>query len=540
MSSGPVAESWCYTQIKVVKFSYMWTINNFSFCREEMGEVIKSSTFSSGANDKLKWCLRVNPKGLDEESKDYLSLYLLLVSCPKSEVRAKFKFSILNAKGEETKAMDLRVKYHGQDGGTADYSSAEYPVLYDKQHNKYLDKEYKQKWWENMRKSEKSQRAYRFVQGKDWGFKKFIRRDFLLDEANGLLPDDKLTLFCEVSVVQDSVNISGQNTMNMVKVPECRLADELGGLWENSRFTDCSLCVAGQEFQAHKAILAARSPVFSAMFEHEMEESKKNRVEINDVEPEVFKEMMCFIYTGKAPNLDKMADDLLAAADKGRFASLTHAQRSTPSPFLREVAASSPHGSAQKGNGPRGLPHPPRALPILPLPPEEEEESVIGRLEADGKDLVCCFQPRHALGPAVDEMLKRSHCSQESTKELVRLLPKRPPPESTKELVRLLPKRPPPVSKPTAEWRLGLSSLKDRHNRLHPLPETDCSLQFKHGASPFRGVTTTSVTDPLDAAVVSQEVAALLQKWAIRMIDPPTSWRKGSAPVRSGAFESDV
>lgn len=30
----------------------------------------------------------------------------------------------------------------------------------------------------------------------------------------------------------------------------------------------------------------------------------------------MFKEMMCFIYTGKAPNLDKMADDLLAAADK--------------------------------------------------------------------------------------------------------------------------------------------------------------------------------------------------------------------------------
>lgn len=103
--SCPVAENWCYTQVKVVKFSYMWTINNFSFCREEMGEVLKSSTFSSGANDKLKWCLRVNPKGLDEESKDYLSLYLLLVSCNKSEVRAKFKFSILNAKREETKAM---------------------------------------------------------------------------------------------------------------------------------------------------------------------------------------------------------------------------------------------------------------------------------------------------------------------------------------------------------------------------------------------------------------------------------------------------
>jgi speckle-type POZ protein len=54
--------------------------------------------------------------------------------------------------------------------------------------------------------------------GKDWGFKKFIRRDFLIDEANGLLPDDKLTLFCEVSVVADSVNTCGQTQIS----PVCR------------------------------------------------------------------------------------------------------------------------------------------------------------------------------------------------------------------------------------------------------------------------------------------------------------------------------
>ena len=53
-------------------------------------------------------CLRVNPKGLDEESRDYLSLYLLLLSGDKSEVRAKFKFSILNDKKEERKAMGRR------------------------------------------------------------------------------------------------------------------------------------------------------------------------------------------------------------------------------------------------------------------------------------------------------------------------------------------------------------------------------------------------------------------------------------------------
>ncbi|VVC25545.1 Hypothetical protein CINCED_3A023020 [Cinara cedri] len=266
-ANTPVAENWCYTQVKVVKFSYMWTINNFSFCREEMGEVLKSSTFSAGVNDKLKWCLRVNPKGLDEESKDYLSLYLLLVSCNKTEVRAKFKFSILNAKREETKAME-------------------------------------------------SQRAYRFVQGKDWGFKKFIRRDFLLDEANGLLPDDKLTIFCEVSVVADSVNISGQSNAVQFKVPECRLPDDLGNLFEIQKFSDVTLSVSGREFQAHKAILAARSPVFAAMFEHEMEERKQNRVAITDVDHEVLREMLRFIYTGRAANLERMADDLLAAADK--------------------------------------------------------------------------------------------------------------------------------------------------------------------------------------------------------------------------------
>lgn len=119
-----------------------------------------------------------------------------------------------------------------------------------------------------------------------------------------------------MSVVQDSVNVSGHTNTNTLKVPKCRLAEDLGNLWENTRFTDCCFFVKGKEFKAHKSVLAARSPVFNAMFEHEMEEYTKNRVEINDLDPEVFKEMMRFVYTGKAPNLDKMADNLLAAADK--------------------------------------------------------------------------------------------------------------------------------------------------------------------------------------------------------------------------------
>ena len=52
------------------------------------------------------------------------------------------------------------------------------------------------------------------------------------------------------------------------------------------------------------------------MFEHDMEERRNNHVEIDDLEPKVFKAMMDFIYMDKAPNLHSMADAVLEAADK--------------------------------------------------------------------------------------------------------------------------------------------------------------------------------------------------------------------------------
>ena len=107
-----------------------------------------------------------------------------------------------------------------------------------------------------------SQRAYRFVQGKDWGFKKFIRRDFLMDESNGLLPDDRLTLFCEVSVVQDSVNIHGHSNCHKLVVPDCTLTEDLGTLLAGQSMCDVTFEVDGIEFRAHRAIVAARSEVF--------------------------------------------------------------------------------------------------------------------------------------------------------------------------------------------------------------------------------------------------------------------------------------
>ena len=123
------------------------------------------------------------------------------------------------------------------------------------------------------------------------------------------------TLF-QVSVEGDSVNVSGSSHTAALKVPECKLSRHMGSLLDSDTFSDVTLCTRGREFKAHKAILSARSPVFGAMFEHEMEESRKGRVEISDIDPDVFHEMLKFVYTGSTPQLQGMADDLLAAADK--------------------------------------------------------------------------------------------------------------------------------------------------------------------------------------------------------------------------------
>ena len=81
-------------------FPSWWTrsIRNFRFTLEETRDSIRSPTFS--IRDDNKWCLRVHPKGVDEESSDYLSVNIELLSSPKSPITAQFKFWILNAKGE--------------------------------------------------------------------------------------------------------------------------------------------------------------------------------------------------------------------------------------------------------------------------------------------------------------------------------------------------------------------------------------------------------------------------------------------------------
>jgi hypothetical protein len=74
----------------------------------------------------------------------------------------------------------------------------------------------------------------------------------------------------------------------------------------------------GDEIGAHVAILTAGSPVFAAMLQADFVESKTRIVNIADIDMDVFKEMLTYMYTGKAPNLVKknFARSVYEVADK--------------------------------------------------------------------------------------------------------------------------------------------------------------------------------------------------------------------------------
>lgn len=76
----------------------------------------------------------------------------------------------------------------------------------------------------------------------------------------------------------------------------------------------------GNSIGAHVVILSAGSPVFKAMFQSEFVESKTRRVDIDDIEMEVFNQLLIFLYSGKAPKLavndENTTKSLYEAADK--------------------------------------------------------------------------------------------------------------------------------------------------------------------------------------------------------------------------------
>lgn len=134
----------------------------------------------------------------------------------------------------------------------------------------------------------------------------------LLGEAENILRNDSMTFRAEITY----------NEQLIERLVPAADSSDFQRLFERELFTDVLIKVRDEgglkwhEIRAHKALLIARSSVFEAMLTRDMIEKRRNEIEISDLDFDVVKELLGFIYTGFVGNLEKYAIDLLLAADK--------------------------------------------------------------------------------------------------------------------------------------------------------------------------------------------------------------------------------
>ena len=75
-----------------------------------------------------------------------------------------------------------------------------------------------------------------------------------------------------------------------------QLAHDFELMFSNNRHTDFKIICHGEkmdkEIDVHRIVLAARSPVFSAMLEQHTEEAKNGQVFFNDIDLDVMRELL--------------------------------------------------------------------------------------------------------------------------------------------------------------------------------------------------------------------------------------------------------
>ncbi|XP_046638663.1 speckle-type POZ protein-like [Daphnia pulicaria] len=142
---------------------------------------------------------------------------------------------------------------------------------------------------------------------------------------------ENITIYCKIGVLKRNVlkgkasateryiqktpiiEDSQQNYQGLIQI-----LHQHKELFEKMPLSDVTFNIRGRKFPAHKAILIMRSPVFAAMFLHPTKELQTGEVEVEDIDPDVFQEVLRYLYTGltRSTIMDVMAPGLLAAAEK--------------------------------------------------------------------------------------------------------------------------------------------------------------------------------------------------------------------------------
>jgi len=280
-----ISTSWSFTDNEPdTKYDHAWSIANFTRKMDmENGEELKSGVFSIRTKDRqTDWFMRINPNGEEKTCKGFVSLFLYKDGLCEIPINADIIFSIVDKDGVKTRAK--RCEYTFEKNLPSD----------------------------------------------NRGFAKFVSHSELRHPQLNLLPTDTLTILCEISIAGENVVTSGTSKPVPGRAgsrqgePVSRLSADISSIFNNSKFADCTIVCEGRQFRCHKNILASRSSVFDAMFTHDMEENKRGKVDIVDLEGETVHDMILYIYSGKVDQIDCKADRLLSAAEKYDLKELKH------------------------------------------------------------------------------------------------------------------------------------------------------------------------------------------------------------------------
>ncbi|CAG5093614.1 Similar to SPOPL: Speckle-type POZ protein-like (Homo sapiens) [Cotesia congregata] len=86
-----------------------------------------------------------------------------------------------------------------------------------------------------------------------------------------------------------------------------KLYKNMEAYFENSEFSDVKIRAKNnEEFSAHKIILSSNSSVFQQMLTTDMKEKKENCINLPELDADIIKELLFFLYHGK---LDKAGDN---------------------------------------------------------------------------------------------------------------------------------------------------------------------------------------------------------------------------------------
>ncbi|XP_022722805.1 BTB/POZ and MATH domain-containing protein 2-like isoform X1 [Durio zibethinus] len=268
------------SRTETVNGSHQFKISGYSLAKGMgVGKYIASETFMVGG---YEWAIYFYPDGKSaEDNASYVSLFIALAS-EGTDVRALFELTLLDQSGKG------RHKMHSHFGRVLE--SGPYALKY---------------------------------RGSMWGYKRFFKRTLL--ETSDYLKDDCLSIRCCVGVVKS--HTEGPKIYSIV-VPPSDLGQHFGRLLESGKGADVKFEVDGEIFDAHKLVLAARSPVFRAQFFGPLKDRNSQCIRVEDMEAPVFKTLLHFIYWDALPDMEELvgsaskwastlvAQHLLAAADR--------------------------------------------------------------------------------------------------------------------------------------------------------------------------------------------------------------------------------